>query len=265
MTKISATSHIVSYPSKVAVVIPTFNEAGNILKLLTCFTQEVLPTLPQYDIEIVVVDGKSTDGTAAIVEQYSKSNRKVHLIREEEKTGIGSAYLKGFNFSIQTLKASVVIEFDGDFQHPPEMISALLEKINAGYDLVLGSRSVSGGSEPRGRNPLRLVLTHVGGFVVRLILFFPGKRFFQVTDPTSGLRATRVDGFLDQLDLSPDHLYSKKFGYKIQLLSEILMGGARYTEIPLQFGHRQAGSSKFENDTATDILLTCFKTRLGHR
>jgi dolichol-phosphate mannosyltransferase len=86
--------------------------------------------------------------------------------------------------------------------------------------------------------------------------------FWQVTDTTTGLKATRVKGFMNKLNLDPNHLHSKKFGYKIQLLSETLHLGAKYKEIPLAFDDRYAGVSKFESTTMFEVLLACIKTRL---
>jgi dolichol-phosphate mannosyltransferase len=262
MTGITKEGSMADKKPRVAIVIPTYNEAENIGKLIERLALGIFPKLPGFDLNILIVDGGSTDNTAGIVEKITTESSNVRLIREAKKDGIGSAYLKGFNYAINDLKADIVVEFDGDFQHPPEMIPIILEKISSGYDYVLGSRCIAGGSEPRGRNQFRVFLTHFGGLLARFILFFPGKKFRTVTDPTTGLRATRVKGCLDRLDLRKEHLYSKKFGYKVQLLSETLATGARYAEVSLEFGNRMSGESKFEKGTAWDIFSACVRTRL---
>ncbi len=249
------------YPVAV-IVIPTYNEAGNIGLLLDEFYNIEFPKIKNWNIKVLVVDAKSPDGTGEIVEERSKSNSNIYLHTEDKKQGLGSAYVTGFAKSIEELNADVVIEFDADFQHPPKYVGLLLKEIDNGYDYVLGSRKVPGGSETYQRNLIRSFLTSFGSIVARFILFFPNKLFWQVTDATTGLKATRVRGFMDKLDLRPEHLHSKKFGYKIQLLSETLHLGAKYKEIPLNFDDRHAGVSKFESTTTIEVLVACIKTRL---
>lgn len=243
------------------VIIPTFNEVENIRKMIPVLCKEVFPIIGGWRMAVLVVDGNSPDGTDKVVEEYSKTYSNVYLVKENGKNGIGAAYMQGFEYAMKDLSAEVVIEFDADFQHPPETIQILLKKMDEGYDYVAGSRRTEGGSEPEGRNIFRRLLTEVGGVVARAVLFFPGKYFSLVTDPTTGLKATRVKGCLEKIDLDPTHLISKKFGYKLQLYYEILNTGARYAEIPLEFGNRFAGDSKFEADTIWDILKTCLVTR----
>ena len=93
-------------------------------------------------------------------------------------------------------------------------------------------------------------------------MFFPFKNFFKVTDPTTGLKVTRVKGFIDKMDMDYSrHLITKSFGYKLQLLYETLKMGAKFKEIPLEFHVRNAGESKIESKTAKDIFLVAFKMR----
>jgi dolichol-phosphate mannosyltransferase len=174
---------------------------------------------------------------------------------------LGSAYADGFKYAMEQLKADFVFEFDADFQHPPETIPSMLQAMDDGYDYVIGSRKIRGGAEPEGRDFIRTIMTEGGGFVARFILFFPFKHFWDVTDPTTGLKVTRVKGFVDKMDLSPDHFYSRKFGYKVQWLAETLSMGAKFKEVPLKFANRTEGASKFESDTTNEILISCVKTR----
>ena len=244
------------------VILPTYNEVENIGPMLTELCSHTFPTVPHWDMKVLVVDGNSTDGTPEVVLKKAEEHENVFLFQEGSKRGLGAAYLTGFRISIEELGADVVFEFDADFQHPLECIPTMLGKIDEGYDYVIGSRKIPGGGETADRDPVRMFLTHAGSFVSRVILFFPGRHFRLVTDPTSGLRATRVRGVAERLSLNPDHLYSKKFGYKLQLLHETLALGARYAEIPLQFQNRRMGTSKFEAGTITETLGACVKTRL---
>lgn len=247
------------------IIIPTYNEAENIRRLIPILKTKIFPKIIDWRMALLVVDGHSPDGTGKVVEDLARIYPNLYLIKEGNKDGLGAAYLRGFKYLIQELRADVAIEFDADFQHPPEIIPGLLEKIAAGYDYVLGSRNIPGNFQPAGRDPLRLFLTNFGGYLTRLILFFPGRYFSRITDPTTGLKATRVKGVLDRLDLRREHLFSKKFGYKVQLLSEILALNVKYAEIPLKFGKRLAGESKFEKGTVGEILLACLKTRWRSR
>ncbi len=245
------------------IVIPTYNEADNIGKMIDYLNTKTFPSLDEkWQMKILVVDDNSPDGTGAIVTKKTKQYpQTTFLLARTAKTGLGSAYADGFKYAMEKLKADFVFEFDADFQHPPETIPSMLQAMDDGYDYVIGSRKIKGGAEPEGRDFMRTIMTEGGGFIARFILFFPFKHFWDVTDPTTGLKVTRVKGFVDKMDLSPDHFYSRKFGYKVQWLAETLNMGAKFKEVPLKFANRTEGASKFESDTTSEILISCVKTR----
>lgn len=252
------------------IVIPTYNEAENIGRTIDyLFTKTFvdienhLVNKSDWQMKILVVDGNSPDGTGQVVTEKSKIYKNIFLLTETSKDGIGAAYLKGFKFALEKLDADFVFEFDGDLQHPPETIPVMLVAMEAGYDYVIGSRKIKGGSNPAGWGFKRLFFSEAGGFAARFILFFPFKHFFKVTDPTTGLKVTRVAGFVDKLDLDYHHLYSKSFGYKLELLFHTIKLGAKFKEIPLQFNVRTAGESKIEPRTAKDILKVAILLRLN--
>ncbi|MDD3679552.1 MAG: glycosyltransferase [Candidatus Shapirobacteria bacterium] len=236
------------------VVIPTYNEAEVIGDMIDHLFGKVFPKIPNWQIHLLIVDDTSPDGTYKIVEKKQKQYPNLHLYLNKEKMGIGWAYVVGFRYAIKQLKADVLIEFDADFQHPPKDIPILLAKIDEGYDYVLGSRKIEGGLNPKGWGFKRVFFSEVGGLVARLVLFFPGKSFFKITDPTTGLKASRVEGFVDQIDM--DNLYSYKFGYKLEFLYRMVTLGAKVAEIPLRFGLRTKGESKISSNTAKDIFRT---------
>jgi len=243
------------------IVIPTYNEADNIGKMIDYLSTKTFPSLDKkWDMKILVVDGNSPDGTGKVVTQKSKKYSHVYLLTETSKDGIGAAYL--FKYAMDKLKADYVFEFDGDFQHPPETIPVMLKAMDEGYDYVIGSRKIKGGSNPKGWGFKRVFFSEVGGFVARFIMFFPFKNFFKVTDPTTGLKVTRVKGFIDKMDMDYNrHLITRSFGYKLQLLYETLKMGAKFKEIPLEFHVRNAGESKIESKTAKDIFMVALKMR----
>jgi len=245
---------------KAVIIMPTYNEAETVPLMIDHLTEKTFPAIKNWEMEILIVDSNSPDGTAELVQKIMGTHPNVHLLKEQVREGLGAAYVKGFKYSIEKLKADVIFEFDADFQHPPETIPVMLKKIEEGYDYVLGSRMIAGGSDSENRKILRRALTVYGALVARLLLFFPYSHFYKITDPTTGLKATRVKGFANRLNLDPDHLFSKKFGYKLQLLSETIYLGAKYTEIPLQFRRRLAGSSKFVLSTIFETLYACLMT-----
>jgi dolichol-phosphate mannosyltransferase len=242
-----------------AVVIATYNEAGAIGNMLDTLFGKIFPKINNWHCQVVVVDDTSPDKTYEIVENYQKKYYDLHLVINPEKKGMGNAIVKGFKYAMEQLKADVVCEFDADFQHPPSDIPNLLAKIGDGYDFVIGSRKIKGGSVPSSWGLKRKFFTYVGGFTSRFVMFFPFPSFFKVTDPTTGLRASRVKGFVDRINL--DHLYSLKFGYKIELLYRMINLKAKFAEIPLRFGLRETGESKISKDTARDIFLVSLKCR----
>ncbi|MBU1117924.1 glycosyltransferase [Patescibacteria group bacterium] len=245
------------------IVIPTYNEADNIGRMIDYLNSKTFPSLDKkWNMKILVVDGNSPDGTGKVVDQKSKKYSNTYLFTETSKDGIGAAYLKGFKYAMEKLKADYVFEFDGDFQHPPETIPLMLEAMDQGYDYVIGSRKIKGGSNPKGWGFKRVFFSEVGGFTARFIMFFPFKNFFKVTDPTTGLKVTRVKGFVDQMNMDyKSHLLTKSFGYKLQLLFETLKMGAKFKEVPLAFKVRNAGESKIEPKTAKDIFIVAIKLR----
>lgn len=244
------------------IVIPTYNEVESVGHTVEYLFDKTFPSLDKkWDMKILVVDGNSPDGTGQLIDKMTKKYSNLTLFTETSKDGIGAAYLKGFKYAMEKLKADFIFEFDSDFQHPPETIPVMLDAMDEGYDYVIGSRKIKGGSNPKGWGFKRVFFSEVGGFVARVILFFPFKNFFKVTDPTTGLKVTRVKGFADHLNLEFSHLYTKSFGYKLQLLFETLKLGAKFKEIPLVFNARNAGESKIEPQTAKEILLVALKVR----
>jgi dolichol-phosphate mannosyltransferase len=242
------------------VIIPTYNEADSICALIDALFEAAAPLAARWEVRVLVVDGDSPDGTAQAVRAASQRHPRLDLLVEAQKAGIGAAYLAGFERAMRLLSADVVVEFDGDFQHPPETLPLMLQAIDEGYDYVLGSRAIAGGSYPPGWSLYRNLLSRGGGFVARVLLFFPGRAFLRVTDPTTGLKATRVRGVLDRVDLA--QIRSKGFGYKLELLYHLVKQGARVKEIPLRFQPRRVGESKITRQTPGEILRTVVRLRL---
>jgi dolichol-phosphate mannosyltransferase len=131
----------------IVVVIPTYNEAENIGKMLDVLVHNEFPKVKDHKLSILVVDSNSPDGTGDIVKKKMKLYKQVHLLMTE-KGGLGADYAKGMKYAMTTMHADALIEFDADFQHNPSDIPRLIAAYTAGGDYIIGSRYVPGGKIP---------------------------------------------------------------------------------------------------------------------
>lgn len=231
---------------KVVVIIPTYNEAQNIGGLIDALVGEFKKN-PKYNFTILVVDGNSTDDSSDIVKQKSEVYPLVHLLTEEKKAGLGAAYIFGFKYAMNQLKADIVVEMDADFQHNPVDVIRLVDEIEKGNDYVIGSRFTKGGSIPKDWALYRKLLSVGGSLFAKVVL-----GIFSVSDFTSGFKATRVAGYLDTINLT--EVLSGGFAYKIDLLFRMYKLGAKIKEIPIVFGLRDRGDSKMGRGNFSDSL-----------
>lgn len=239
---------------KFVIIIPTYNEAGNIEKLIRSVEPELAGT-PGHQFLILVVDGHSPDGTGEIVKSLKTEFNNLILLDEGGKRGLGAAYITGMKYAIRNLVVDVVVEMDADFQHDPADLKRFVVQIDAGYDYVLGSRFTKGGSIPSDWEFYRKFLSVVGNFFSRIILNLPN-----ISDYTTGFKASRVKGYLEKIDL--DRLASRGFGYKIHLLSQMVDLGAKVKEIPIHFRGREEGVSKMERNNPLESLRIVLLIRL---
>jgi dolichol-phosphate mannosyltransferase len=246
------------FKNNAVVIIPIYNNLNLIYKLVDSLFKEVSNKINKYMIKLLIIDTTSTDGIS-LLKQKIKKYTDIHLIVEKQEKSIGAAYIKGLKYAVEKLKADVIIEYDGDFQYPPGAIIDLLNEIDNGFDYVLASRKIKGGGYPKNWGFKRNLFSRFGSFVVRFLLFFPFKYFFKITDPTTGLKATRIKYFFEKLDL--DNLIDKGFGYKIELLYRMTQLDAKIKEIPLKFQISEEDESKIENDASKNIFKTILSLR----
>lgn len=239
---------------KIVVVIPTYNEAKNIGRLIEVLDIE-FKKIPSHEFNLLVVEGNSPDGTADVVREKMKKFPFVKLLMEEKKAGLGSAYVYGFKYAMNELKADVLVEMDADFQHDPSELASLIKEIDNGYDYIIGSRFVKGGSIPKEWELKRKLFSKLGNLVSKVMLGIRG-----VSDFTTGYKASRVKGFADSIDL--DNILSKGFAYKIDLLYKMHKVGAKIKEVPIKFGLRDEGDSKMEKNNLKDSLRVVITLRL---
>lgn len=237
---------------KIVIIIPTYNEAENIGKLIEAVSG-VIKNI-SHETRVLVVDGTSPDGTADVVRKKMKSYKFVDLV-VKEKGGLGADYIYGFKYAMSRLNADVIIEMDADFQHDPNDLPKLIAEIDNGYDYVIGSRFVKGGSIPKNWAFKRKLYSKLGNITSKVIL-----GVFNVNDFTTGYKVSRVKGFVDKIDF--DTILSKGFAYKINLLYKMYKLGAKIKEVPIDFSLRDGGTSKMEGNNAIDSLRVVLTLRL---
>lgn len=220
---------------KVIIVIPTYNEKENIARTLDVSLTE-FAQIEGADVQILVVDGNSPDGTAEIVKPYTESHEKIHLLCKE-KGGLGADYIAGMKYAMHKLSADFVGEMDADLQHNPADVRRLVEVLLQGADVAVGTRYVPGGAIPAEWGIFRKFLSFFGNLYARVMTGLTGYH-----DLSSGFRITRVKGFLDKVDL--DALFSKRFAYKFDLMYRLHHLGAKIVEVPISFAPRDLGKSK---------------------
>lgn len=222
---------------KAMAMVPTYNESGNIERLIT----EILAQGD--DVGVVVVDDDSPDGTWKIVEEYSKRDPRVHLLKRIGRRGRGTAGIEGFQYAVKQ-GVEFIIEMDADFSHKPSYISGFLKEMKD-CDLLIGSRMVKGGGET-GRGPLRKWITRGANLYIRLMLGLPYK------DATSGFRIFRRV-VLEAVDLN--NLISTGPSILQEILYMAHRKGFRIKELPIIFEDRTVGQSTFNSKIMRQSLM----------
>ena len=219
------------------VVIPTFNESENIERMLRRI-HECLP-----GAGVLVVDDGSPDGTAAIVKKVAAELTDINLLERSSKSGLGSAYRAGFAWGLER-GYDACIEIDADFSHDPAALPTLVAPISEGYDVVIGSRYVEGGSIPNWAWH-RHLLSRGGN------LYASGVLGLGVSDSTAGYRCYSA-GILRRLDL--DRIRAEGYGFQIEMTYRARQYGAVVTEVPIKFVDREAGESKMSSFIVVEAL-----------
>lgn len=224
--------------NKVVIIMPTYNEADNISKMIPELVDKEFPKITGADIHLLVVDDSSPDGTGEIVKKAAETRENVHLL-SGKREGLGWAYIRGMKYAMEKLSADAVMEMDADFQHPPEYVRPMVNAYLKGADYVIGSRYIPGGSVPKEWVLSRKAVSYLGNLFIRLVLLKP-----KLHDLTTGFRLTKVKGVLDKIDL--DNLMEpERFAYKVDLLYQSVKRAKKTVEVPLKFAPRTKEKSKF--------------------
>ena len=221
---------------RVVVVIPTYNEAENLAWIVGRLRAA------QPEVDVLVVDDGSPDGTGAIADDLAAADSRVRVVHRTAKAGLGAAYLHGFRVALDA-GYDVIGEMDADGSHQPEQLHRLLEALEDA-DLVIGSRWVPGGSVVNW--PLnRELLSRGGNLYVRMLLGI------SVRDATAGFRLFRRTT-LEKIDL--ESVQSTGYVFQTDMVARTLAAGLVVREVPIEFVERVRGDSKMSGAVATESL-----------
>ncbi len=218
------------------MVLPTYDEADNLAWIVGRLRAA------QPEVDVLVVDDQSPDGTGAIADGLAAADPRVHVLHRTAKGGLGAAYLAGFRWALDR-GYDVVGEMDADGSHQPEQLHRLLAALPSA-DLVIGSRWVPGGSVVNW--PLhREALSRGGNLYVRLLLGV------EVRDATAGFRLFHR-ATLEKIDL--DQVRSTGYVFQTDLVTRTLQAGLTVREVPIEFVERVRGESKMSGAVAAESL-----------
>jgi dolichol-phosphate mannosyltransferase len=218
------------------VVIPTFNERDNITRIVP----QVLAQDPE--IEVLVVDDDSPDGTSRVVAEMQQQMSRINLLHRRQREGIGPAYKAGFQQALD-MGGQLIVQMDADFSHPPGALPEFFGYA-ADADVVLGSRYLNGITVVNW--PIeRLLLSYFGNTYIRAITNLP------VRDTTGGFKCWRREA-LQAIDLPS--VRSNGYAFQIEMTYRLWRKGMRIREVPIIFMDRTVGDSKMSKRISIEAL-----------
>jgi len=231
---------------KTTVIIPTFNEAENLPKLVSA-----LFSLPLTDLSILVVDDNSPDGTGTMAEEFKLAHPgRVDVLHRAGKMGLGTAYLEGFKKAMAD-GAEALLQMDCDFSHPPEKIPEMVANL-PGYDCIIGSRYIQGGSVDMNWPLWRKGLSAWGNFYARTILGLKNR------DVTGGFRLWKRETLLA---MPLNRIRSNGYVFQVELCYVATRLGLRFNEVPIYFADRRWGKSKMNRRIMLEAALRVWQLR----
>src|SRR5579864_8555001 len=230
---------------KTLIIIPTYNELDNLQPLL----QEIFSYVP--NIDILIVDDNSPDGTGQLADEISGENPHVHVLHRAGKLGLGTAYIAGFKYAIAH-DYDAAFEMDADFSHDPRYLPDFLRAIEDA-DLVIGSRYIRGGGTPSW-SLIRRFISGGGNIFARFMLGIP------VHDCTAGYRCYRRQ-VLESIDL--DTIQSQGYAFQIEMVYRTRQQGFKIVETPIIFKDRRVGKSKMSRKIVIEGFTYVIHARLG--
>ena len=232
--------------SRTIVVLPTYDEAENLPLIVPKILEQAA------DLEVLVVDDDSPDGTGRLADELAARSTRVHVLHRAAKQGLGAAYRAGIARALE-LGAERVIQMDADFSHPPDQIPTLLREIES-HDVVLGSRYLEG-------------ITVVNWPIERILLSWFGNLYARkatglaISDMTGGFRCIRRE-LLEQIGF--ERIRADGYAFQIELNYRFVKAGARIKEIPFFFLDRTRGESKLSWKIGLEALWIVWWLRIAH-
>lgn len=228
---------------KSIVIIPTYDELNNIKKLLP----ELLELYD--DIDILIVDDNSPDGTGDYVGSVAKSNNRVNLITREGKLGLGTAYVAGYKYMLKN-GYDIAFQMDADYSHDPRELGNFKKYVNE-FDLIIGSRYIHGVNVINW--PMRrLLLSYFANYYTKIITGLPLK------DSTGGFKCFRRE-VLEAIDL--DQIKSNGYSFQIEMNYKAWIKGFKLKEVSIIFMDRVAGTSKMSKQIVREAIFRVWKLR----
>jgi dolichol-phosphate mannosyltransferase len=229
---------------KTLIVIPTYNERDNIVGLIG----DVLRVVPTTDL--LIIDDNSPDGTGQVVDELCAQDPRVHVLHRPGKMGLGTAYVRGFEYAIEQ-GYDFVFEMDADYSHDPRYLPSFFEAA-VDADLVIGSRYIKGGGTPNW-SPLRKFISGGGNTFARAMLFIP------THDCTGGYRCYRTSA-LRTLNLGK--IRTQGYAFQVEMAYVFWKRKFRVREVPIIFVDRRVGKSKMSRKIFIEAFRWVVRTRI---
>ena len=234
---------------ELVIVIPTYNEADNLRTLF----EGISKALTKEHYRVLIIDDGSPDGTADLAEKLGK-RYPVSVFRRAGKLGLGTAYIFGYKQAFR-LNPKFICSMDADLSHDPKYLPALLKKARSGFDIVLGSRYISGGGvENWGLH--RRIMSKGANTMARLFLGVPAH------DLTGAFRCFRKE-VLQSLDL--DAITSNGYSFLEEILYLCVKKKYTIAEVPIRFKDREKGTSKLSKKEMLKFFSTLVRLRFGKK
>ncbi len=229
---------------KAIIIIPTYNELNNIQKMIPI----LISSYPEMDI--LVVDDNSPDGTGDYVKKLSEENNRIHVLQRAAKSGLGTAYVAGFKYMLKN-GFDLAFQMDADFSHDPKEIKNFLKEIDS-YDLIVGSRYIQGVNVVNW--PMRrLLLSYFANKYSKVVTGLP------MCDGTGGFKCFKRK-VLEAIDL--DNIHSNGYAFQIEMNFKAWKKGFKLKEIPIVFVDRIEGTSKMSKKIVREAVFMVWKLRL---
>jgi len=236
--------------ARIVIIIPTYNERENIGRLIDAL-QEQTGKIP-HDMDILVVDDTSPDGTADVVREKCSGSANVHLLTGQ-KQGLGAAYVRGIRYALEMLNADIIMQMDADFSHDPADVPRLIAALDEGSDFVIGSRYVRGGKIPDNWGLQRRMISRWGNRCARYIAGLN-----PIRDCTAGFRVIRASVLL-KIDLA--NLRVQGYAFIMALLHGAVSHNAVIREVPVIYTDRVRGQTKLGVSDIIEFIVNAWWIR----